>query len=111
MEFKTNGTAKTVHGLNVVDLFVVATKTTDMNERRYYMYVDFYSDENKKFESFNILKMDGEGNKIYFEKNIYVDFEEVVGIEGEIVEDTIDRVMLSKLEDKLLEFELLVDKD
>ena len=101
MEIQTQGTVKSSQGLEAVNPFVVGIEGVDTYSKQYNMNVQFYSDSEKKYNPFNIIK---EGDVIeHFNQNITLAFSDVIGVDGEEVDVTIGKALKAKL---IIELEL-----
>jgi len=105
MEIKTNEAVKTASGLIATKPYVVATENVDVYSKEYNLFVSFYSDEEKKYDSFNIIK-EKNGEIEHFNQGITIPFTDVIGVDGEEVDITIEKALRAKLIEELGKFGL-----
>ena len=97
MEIQTTGTVKSIQGLESINPFVLGIEGVDTYSKQYNLNVQFYTESEKKYNPFNIIKEEEEGVIVYFNQNIVLDFSDVIGIEGEEVDVTISNALKAKL--------------
>ena len=105
MDFNTSGSTLSTQGLQVTAPVVVATESIDTLDKTYSFFVDFYKDQEKSFDSFNIAKVN-KGVVEVFNNRVSLGFDEVMGKEGEEVDITIYNALMAKLEKELKKFGL-----
>jgi len=104
---ETQGTTKTSQGLDVTNLKCRVTEGVDIYYKNYVLNVFFQIED--KYEQFNIIKEDENGNVERFNQYITIPFDDVTGIDDVLVSETITSVLMAKLEEQLADFGLTIN--
>ena len=103
---ETTGTATIVQGLEVTNPFIELVVTTEAYTSRYICNTRVYATPTAKSEGYQPTSIIDAETKTQMNTYFVIRFDEVVGVEGELVSDTIRKAFESLVEAEMQDYGL-----